>query len=148
MDLPGPLLFRNPVGDAEGDQPLPAFWSREHVHQVVVHAVRLQPRQLRLKQPVKVCVFADGIMRQLGGDFYPVAQAVLFEDAAEQRLAAAVGIGRIEVVDTLFDGVADMPLHLVFVLVEAHTAKAQGRNMVAVFRIDTILHNLSFLKIL
>ena len=143
-DLARGQLVRDPLPDAQLVQLLPGGRVREHVHQVVVDMVRLQPPQLLLEGPFHAVQGLYHIVGQLGRQIDPVPAVIAAEDFPHRRLAAGVDVGRVQIVDPAADGGQQLLFGLVKVdgvsfSREAHTAIAQEGDGIAFF-VLTVLH--------
>ena len=61
-DLPGSLLFPDPLIYTFGTQPLPGLHIIEHMHEIIIHMVSPEPLQLFLKAFLQTCLGLDQIM--------------------------------------------------------------------------------------
>ena len=143
-DAPGGLLLLDPVLYPQTAQLFPGGKVREHMHQVVVHVVRLQTAELF----VEVFIYGGGgldeVLGQLCGQVHPVPQAGAAENFPHGGLAAGVDVGGVQIVHAPLDGGGQLGLGLVQVDAsapagEAHTAVAQNGDGAAVF-VQTVFH--------
>lgn len=92
-DLPnGAFLFfpGNPVPDAKLFQPFPRSDVGQHMHQIIVDIVRLQPPQLFLKAGFDGLGAGDLVLRQLGRNMHLLPKMIPGKDFAQTGLVAHV----------------------------------------------------------
>ena len=125
-DGPAGLFFRKPVGDAQGLDALPGVHVVEHMHQVVIHVIRLQAAQLLLEVFLHVVGLFQIVMGQLGGDVDFVADAVALEDFAQGNFAAGIHIGGIKIIHPALISGHEFLFRLVQVDLSAFGGKAHA----------------------
>ena len=100
-DIPdGSFLFllRDPVLNAHFLQALPLRGIRQHVHQIVVDVVCLQPLQFLPEDLFRSGQVPDQILRQLGGHVHLFPDSVALQHGSQQRFAARIDICGVKVV--------------------------------------------------
>ena len=108
MNLPQPQFFPDPVFHTLLLQNLPGLCIVQHVHQIIIHMIRLQPAQLFLKTFLQPCPRLDQIMWQFRGNVYLISASVSLQDLAQRRLAAMIHISSIKIVYTISDRFHDL----------------------------------------
>ena len=143
-DLPAGLFRRQPVPHAAALQLAPALHIGEHVHQIIIHVVCLQPAQFLGKIVLQILGPAHQILGQLGGDVHLVPHTRAVQNFSQRGLVARVNVCGVKIIDPRVNG----GQHLLFGLVqvdaralagEPHTAIAQNGQWFAVF-VGSCLH--------
>ena len=114
------------------------------VQQVVVDVVGLQALQRLVVEPFRLLQAPEALVlvRHLGGheDFLAVVPA---QGLAHQFLGASAHVHRrrVEIVDTVLDGIIDHAVHLLLVVRQAHHAEAQQRDLFTRSVLHTVGHS-------
>ena len=117
------------------------------VHQIIIHVIRAQPRQFLFEILFHRLPAAAEILRQFRGDPDLVAHVIALEDLAHRRLAVAVHVGGVVIVDPGMERCQDLlfrfiDIDLIALLRKAHAAEAQDGKIVSV-SVFSVLHQRS-----
>ena len=142
------LLPGHPFLQAQRAQPFKALGVVHHVHQVVVHVVRLEAPELLVEEGVEVLRLLHPVLGQLRGDVQLIPTAVFLYEPPQRLLAAGIGPGRVEVVHAQLQRPLELPVGLLLVDAAAlarkpHAPEPQRRQLRPVPRIRPVLHNLA-----
>ena len=140
-----PLCLVEEVGHAESLHVIPQH-AVERMDEIVIDMVGPQFGQLSGQEAIHGLAGLDHPRGKLGGQLDPGPVAVA-EGLAEHdfALACVVGPGRVHVVDALIDGRANLGdgpgfLDLSVLHGQAHAAKAQNRQLIAISRHSSVEH--------
>ena len=103
-DLSAGLLFCDPLFDPKIDQALPRMEVGEHVQQIVIDIICLQTLQLFIEKLVKIGIAFGQILRKFGCQV-DLASMALGQKLAQSHFISRIGIGGIEIIDTLLEGI-------------------------------------------
>ena len=138
------LFCRQPLQNAHVYQTLPGVCIGQHVHQIIVDIVSLQPLQLGLKQLFQTIDAVNQVMGQFCCDIDLVADPVLCQHLAQRRFVAGINVGRIKIVDAAADGGHNLRLGLFHIghthgSRKTHAPEPEDGNVISVF-IFAIVH--------
>ena len=118
---------------------------RQHMHEIVIHIIRLQTLQLFTKKLLKLINRVNKIVGHLRGNLNLLTPVILRRQFSQHLLIAPINISRIKIIHSMCNGIGQLPLcffhiHTAALFRKTHTSETENRPVIlSIFHIH-LLH--------